>query len=69
MQFIIALKREMWDTVPDWQTQVADVPGIAIEGSNERRMLIEATEQAINEVRSRVGQWCHIEEPIEHFSC
>jgi hypothetical protein len=66
--YIIAVKREMRQTAPtNWLDMLRDIEGLTIRGaSNPQRVQVEASDEAIEEVRRRLGQWCHIEPAILH---
>ena len=66
--YVISVKREMRDRVQaDWSTQLQGVPELQITGSaNPFRIQVEASDAAIEEVRSRLGDVCHVEPVIRH---
>jgi hypothetical protein len=66
--YIIAIKREMRNTAPTTCLEMLrDIDGLTISGaSNPNRVQVEASDEAIAEVRRRVEPWCHIEAAIRH---
>lgn len=67
--YVIAVKREMRGTAPaNWAESVTTVPGIVVCGDTDGpRIQVEATPEAIREIKERVGVFCHIEPLIEHY--
>jgi hypothetical protein len=65
--YIIAVKREMRDSAPaDWHERLHGIEGLHEVGSSDRRVQVEASEEAIAEVKVRLASWCHIEKMIPH---
>jgi hypothetical protein len=65
--YIIAVKREMRDSVPaDWRERLREIEGLQEVGGSDRRVQVEASEAAIAEVKARLASWCHIEKMIPH---
>ena len=66
--YVIAVKRERReDVTADWSEALRDAPGVEVTGeSGGRRVTVRATDDGIDELRSRVGAFCHIEPLIEH---
>ena len=72
-QFVIAVRRGHRHAVdPDWPDHLVAVEGIEIIGTaSEVRVQVEATEEAIAEVRRLLGDRFHIEpvisrHPLDH---
>jgi hypothetical protein len=66
--YLIALKREARKTAPqDWARRVREVPGVRLIGAETAPVLrVEATPEAIEQVRRQLGACCHIEPVIPH---
>jgi hypothetical protein len=66
--YIIAIKREMRHRAPSTCLEMLrDIDGLTIRGaSNPDRVQVEASDEAMAEVRRRVEPWCHIEPAIRH---
>lgn len=66
--YIIAPKREFRQLVPpNWQERLTDIADIRIVKSLPLRVWVQATEQAIAEVRTRLGEMYYIEPSIPHY--
>ena len=61
--FVVAVKREMRSEVPrDWLEIVRGTPGLTVTGhANPERVQVRATRSAIEQVRSRLADYLHIE--------
>lgn len=68
MKIVIAPRRMHRDSLPeDWVEQVRTTPGVStLVQSSFERITAEATEPAVETLRSRLGETCHIEEIIVH---
>jgi len=55
--YIIAVRREARTSAPaDWLDSIRDIPGLSISGSsNSSRVQVEASPDAIEDVRQRLG--------------
>lgn len=49
-----------------WKDQLASIPGITVANPGGRRLRVEATHEAIQEARSKLATYCHIEPLIKH---
>lgn len=66
-KYIIAVKREKRASAPlDWQKILYEIEGIEIIGGSGKIMQIQATDEAIEIVRSRLSSFCYIEPIITH---
>lgn len=67
-RFLIALKRDKRaEAPPDWLDHLEKIDGLqAIGESGENRILVEATQEAIDKARDLLGDHCHIERLIRH---
>ena len=66
--YLVVFKREFRDEeLPDWHHLPSGVPGLNIRmPGTGRRVRVEATPEAISELRKRLAGSCHIEPIIEH---
>jgi len=66
--YVVAVKRERRaDIPPDWHDTLGDTPGVEVTGSSEaRRVIVLVTGNGLDELRARVGAYCHIEPLISH---
>jgi hypothetical protein len=66
--YIIAVKRDRRVYAPpDWAKPLQAINGLKICGSgNPFRVQVEASDDAIEEVRRELGELCHIESVIPH---
>jgi hypothetical protein len=66
--YLIALKREARGAAPpDWVRTVRSVPGVRLVGDETRTVLrVEATPDALEQIRRQVGPYCHIEPVVPH---
>ena len=63
VQVIVAPKRETREATPaDWQDLVANVDGVEVVGRTTSRVQVQATPEAVHEVRRLFGDLCHVEE-------
>lgn len=69
MQYVIAAKREFRDQLrADWIDQVQSVAGVEVCGEPKfGRLVVEASDEAIEAVRAVLGEAFHIE-PITRYS-
>jgi hypothetical protein len=66
-KYIIAPKREFRGATPqNWQEDLKKVQGVQVIGSQSARVHVEATEKAIDKLRSMLGNMYHIEKAITH---
>ena len=67
-QFIVSVRRERRQSaVADWPQVLRGIAGLEIRGdANPNRVQVEATDDAIGEVRQKLGELCHIEAVIVH---
>lgn len=67
-KYVIAVKRgHRSKGLTDLADVVEDIEGLEIHRTaREDRLLVEASPEAIEEVRHRLGDTCHIERVIEH---
>ena len=67
-QYLIALKRARRDQAPsDWVDQLREIEDLCFIGeAHAKRVLVEAPPDAIEAVRARHGDYCHVEPLIEH---
>jgi hypothetical protein len=66
--YLIALKRETRGQAPaDWARRVRDVPGVRLLGDDKAPVLrVEASPEAVEEIRRHVGPYLNIEPVIAH---
>lgn len=66
--YIISIRREVRDpSLLDLREFLKTVPGLQIQGAvNPRRVQVEASPDAIEYVRSKIGSICYIEPAILH---
>jgi hypothetical protein len=67
-KYIIAVKRDQRDKAPASLAEpLQDIEGLEICGDARRsRLMVEASAEAIEEVKQRLGEICYIELTIEH---
>ena len=68
MKIVIAPKRSSRDSVPeDWIETVRGTPGVSeLVQSSFGRVTVEATGDALEGLRSRLGESFHVEEVVLH---
>ena len=66
--YLIAVKRERRTDVPaDWRAIVRDTSGVVVTAdTNELRLRVRATPEAIDRIRERLADCVHIERVIGH---
>lgn len=66
--YVIALMRDRREEVSaDWVARLEEAPGVEVTASSgNRRATVTATADGLDELRHRVGAFCHIEPLIEH---
>lgn len=66
--YVIALKRDCRAKAPaDWVQLVRSVPGVHLVGSENAPVVrIEATSEAVEQLRDQLGTFCNIEPIILH---
>ena len=66
--YVIAVKRERRGEAPsDWKASLAGIENLTVRDSaNVLRVHVEATAEAIEVARERLGDLCHIEAEILH---
>jgi hypothetical protein len=64
--YVVAVKRDKRAEVPpDWLDTVRGTPGVTIVGdSNPERVQVNATPQAIEDLRRKLGECCHVEKVV-----
>jgi len=69
--YIIAVKREKRaSTPPTWLDELKAIDNLTLRGeANPLRVHVEATPEAIEEARRRIGDFCLIEPVILHHTC
>lgn len=69
MQYVIAAKREFRDQLrTDWVDEIQSVAGLTVCSEPKfGRLIVEASDEAIEEVRAVLGGAFHIE-PISRYS-
>ena len=69
-RYVIAVKREARDRVSsDWTDQLRQIEGLEVKGAaGGQHAVIEATPAAIEQVRHRFSDMCHIEPEILHYT-
>lgn len=67
-QYVIAVKRERREAAPsNWKQPLRSIAGLRIIGDDDPlRVQVEASDEAIAEVRRVLGHLCHIEPIIRH---
>lgn len=67
-RYVIAVKRERREAASsNWKEPLRSIAGLRIIGDNDPlRVQVEASDEAISEVRRVLGHLCHIEPVIEH---
>ena len=67
-KYIIAIRRESRATAPtDWVEFLRGIPGLHLASSaNPTRIQVEASPEAIEDARRRVGQFAYIEPVMLH---
>ncbi len=67
-QYLIAVRRDQRSTAPsNLAGSIDKIDGLEILGVRDsRRLRVEATDEAINQVKDLLSKVCHIETPIEH---
>ena len=63
-EYIIALKRGI-EPDEDWREVLASLPGLTVKNPGARRLRVDATDDAIADVRAKLSQVCHIEPVIK----
>ncbi|MCY1079428.1 hypothetical protein [Archangium lansingense] len=61
-RYVIAVKHHANPTKPEWQERVALVPGVSLVGATPRRMQVDASTEAIEQVSQSLGDEFLIEE-------
>ena len=65
-RYVVALKRGASTSVSLAECLSAE-PGVRVTGDrNSVRVQIEATDEAIDQLRAKIGDWCYIEPMIIH---
>lgn len=65
--YCISAKREQRASMPsDWTEQIAQTSGLQVLSSRGGLLLVRASNDAMDRVRSRWGELCHIEREILH---
>lgn len=66
--FVLAVKRDRRDDVPgDWVDVVRGTSGLTVMGdANPTRLQVRATAAAIEQVRTQLSDYLHIEKLIPH---
>ncbi len=66
--YVIAVNRERRSGVPaDWIKRLGRIDGVEFQGAgNPYRVQVNASDDAIEKVRQRFGDLCHIEAAIPH---
>ena len=66
--YVIAVRRERTDVPADWRSIVRGTSGVVVVGdANTSRLQVHATPEAIDEIRSRLADYVHIERVIRHY--
>jgi len=66
-QYTIAVKREFRKSAPDdWQGLVKKFKGVKVIGGNDKQLQIEVGETIFDQIKQRIGTFCHIEPNIKH---
>ena len=68
MKIVIAPKRSSRDSAPEnWIEAVRDTPGVSeLVQSSFGRVTVEATRDALELLRSRLGETFHVEEVVKY---
>ena len=61
-RYIIAPRRAGPRPPENWQDRVSKIPGINVIGTNEKQVHFEAADDAVEELRRDLGEYCHIEQ-------
>ena len=66
MRFIVAIKRGLRGQGVE-ATRAGQVPGVTLVGdANPDRVIVDATDEAVTELRRRFGAFMHVEPMIGH---
>ncbi len=67
-EYLIAFRREFREqTEPEWEKLLAGITGLEVKNPGARRRVrVEATPEALSEIRERLANRCHIEPVIRH---
>ena len=74
-EYVLAIKRDSRDSLraKDWIDHIRDISGVEIlnQGQQDReqsaiRLTIRASQSAVDEIRERFADICHIEESLPH---
>ena len=66
-EFVIAIKRNKREQAPDLEQVLSSITGLVVKNSaTARRVRVNATQEAIEEARTRLSDSCYIEPVIEH---
>lgn len=66
MRFVVAIKRGLRGQGVE-ATRAEQVPGVTLVGdANPDRVIVDATDEAVAEVRRRFGAFMHVEPVIGH---
>ena len=64
--YVVAMKRQLSAAPPlDLQEAVNSVDGVQMRGAYSGRAQVDATPEGIEALRSKIGDWFHIEETAE----
>jgi hypothetical protein len=66
--YLIAPKREARGKAPhDWAQRIRSVPGVRLVSPETAPVLrVEATPEALEQLRRQLGECCHIEPAVTH---
>jgi hypothetical protein len=61
--YVAALKKGTDNAAPqDWQERLTQIEGVSVVGATARRVQFSAPEEAAEQLRSELGDYCLIEE-------
>ena len=64
--YYIAVRLDRRDSIPaNWRDRMTSIPGLAVTGGAATRLEVEATDDAIAQVKANLGDYLHIEEPMD----
>lgn len=62
LTYVVAARRDAAGLPADWQEQVRQVAGLAVDGATPRRLQVRATAEAVATLRDRLGHVLLVEE-------
>ena len=68
-QFVVAVRRESRDQIrPDWVEFVRHTDGVQNAVGNDRRLVVQASPEAMQHIEGVLGQYLFIERVIAHYA-